>query len=220
MTSTACVYIVDDDDAVRASLQLVLASDDLPVTPCRGGLDFLNRCGDDPAGCAIMDLHMPGMNGLEVQQELLRRGITLPIIFLTGHGDVQSTVQAMRAGAIDFLEKPYSSEILLTRIHEALECDEKWRAARARFEDFEARLAELTPREAEILEFVSRGTASKVIAVDLDISERTVELHRARMMKKLGFRTLGELMNDFAEYRQYMANKQSGTTAEEPDPQV
>ena len=220
MTPRVCVYIVDDDDAVRASLQLVLASDDLPVTACRSGLDFLQHCGDDPAGCAILDLHMPGMNGLEVHQELMRRHINLPVIFMTGHGDVQTTVQAMRAGAIDFLEKPYSSEIVLARVHEALKCDEKWRKERARFDDIQARLTELTPREAQILEFVSRGTASKVIAAELDISERTVELHRARMMKKLGFRTLGELMNDFAEYRQYMAAKQAGASANQVAPQA
>ena len=212
MSSDAVVFIVDDDDAVRASLELLMSSEDLPVVACRGGQDFLERCGDDPSGCALMDLHMPGMNGLEVQQEMARRGVCLPIIFLTGHGSVQTTVQAMRAGAIDFLEKPYSSDILLARVHEALACEQQWRAERERFNDFEARLAALTPRETEILEFVSRGTASKVIAVELDISERTVELHRARVMKKLRCRTLGALMNDFADYRQYIAAKQPGVT--------
>lgn len=188
------VIVVDDDEGVRDSLSMLLESIELPYRLYRSAKELMDDLNNLPRGCLVLDIRMPGMSGLELQKELRRREIALPIIFITGHGDISMAVEAMRQGALDFIPKPFREQDLLDRIHEAL----AYEAGKSQIlydrADLLARLNSLSRREREVFERVAAGQANKVIAYDLSVSERTVEVHRAQAMKKMGARTLAELV--------------------------
>jgi len=188
------VFVVDDDEAVRASLQLLLKSLGIRAITHGSAAEFLAEYEPEHPGCIILDVRMPGMGGLELQDELNRRGAVIPIIFITGHGDVPMAVEAMQHGAIDFLQKPFSDKDLTDRIHEALSIDLRNRALLDEKDMIRARLAALTPREIQVLRLVALGKSNKAIAGDLELSQRTVELHRAHLMDKMGASSLAHLV--------------------------
>jgi two-component system response regulator FixJ len=190
----AIVYVVDDDAAVRDSLRLLLKSVGLLCETFESATEFLDSLDGNGRACLVADIRMPGMSGLELQAELNKRQVHLPLIFITGHGDVPMAVDAMKAGALDFLQKPFRDQDLLDRINQALTEDQQWHEADEERGVIEERIATLTPREKQVMECVVRGDANKVIAFDLDVSQRTVEIHRARVMEKMGVRTLAELV--------------------------
>jgi two-component system response regulator FixJ len=189
------VYIVDDDEAVRESLAILLESKGYTVKSFGSALDFLAAFSSLAAGCLIVDIRMPGMDGLELQQRLIERSSGLPLIVITGHGDVSLAVQAMKAGAIDFIEKPFAADAILVSLDAAFarlatppaERDPTVVAAAGK-------LGLLSPREREVLDGLLAGLPNKSIAYDLGISPRTVEIHRARVMDKMGARSLSELV--------------------------
>lgn len=189
------VYLVDDDDAVRDSLGLLFKSIGLAHEAYASALEFLEHYDARRHACLVADIRMPGLSGLELQQRLNDQHSELPIIFITGHGDVPMAVSAMKSGAADFIQKPFRDQDLIDRIHKALEHDKARRVTRSEEQAIRARIALLTPREAEVMERVVRGQANKVIAMDLGVSQRTVELHRARVMRKLKMRSLAELVH-------------------------
>jgi len=191
---SATVFVVDDDEAVRDSLELLVATTGLAVETFASAREFLDAYDPERAGCLVTDIRMPGMSGLELQEHLVALGASIPVIVLTGHGDVPAAVRALKAGAVDFVEKPFKPQALLDLINQAIARDRETREAMAREGAIAERLASLTPREREVMELVVAGKANKVIAVELDISERTVELHRGRIMKKMKARSLAELM--------------------------
>lgn len=188
------VFIVDDDPDVRDSLSRLVRAAGFEVECFEGADAFLADWRDDRPGCLVTDIRMPGMTGLELQERMRSEGSSIPTIVLTGHGDVPGAVRALKGGALDFLQKPYEPDVLLVRIAEALEEDARTRKARERAAEVEGRLSQLTPREREVMSLVIEGKANKVIAIDLGISERTVELHRGRVMHKLGARSVPDLI--------------------------
>lgn len=188
------VFIVDDDTAVRDALKFLLRSVGHPVEAFASAQDFLDAYRDDRPGCLVLDIRMPGMSGLELQEKLVERRSIVPIIFITGHGDVPMAVEAMQAGAMDFIQKPFRDQDLLDRINQALEKDASNRAALGELNVIRERLASLTPREREVMDLVVHGKANKVIAGDLDLSQRTVEIHRARVMEKMQASSLAHLV--------------------------
>jgi two-component system response regulator FixJ len=191
----ATVFVVDDDQAVRDSLQQLLQAVGLRVQTYASARDFLLAYRPDTPGCLVLDIRMPGMGGLDLQAQLVEQGVQLPIIFLTGHGDVPAAVRALKAGAMDFLQKPVNSQSLLDLVQQAIRRDGEARAQSAEKSEVVRRLATLTPREREVLDRMVAGKANKVIAVELAISERTVEFHRGKIMKKMCARSLAELVN-------------------------
>lgn len=188
------VFVVDDDEGVRSALALLLKSMGQPAVTYASAADFLADYTADRPGCALLDVRMPGMSGLELQDELNRRGVVLPVIFITGHGDVPMAVEAMQRGAFDFLQKPFHDEDLAERIRRALACDRELRAAIGEKSQIRARLGRLTPRERQVLDLVTAGKPNKVMAAELGVSQRTVEIHRAHVMKKLGALSLAQLV--------------------------
>jgi two-component system response regulator FixJ len=194
-SDTPLIYLVDDDDAVRDSLGMLFGSIGLAHEAYASALEFLEHFKPERHACLVADIRMPGLSGLELQQRLNEQRAEIPIIFITGHGDVPMAVSAMKAGAADFIQKPFRDQDLLDRIHKALDQDKSGRAKRSEEQSIRARIALLTPREAEVMERVVRGQANKVIAMDLGVSQRTVELHRARVMRKLKMRSLAELVH-------------------------
>ncbi|GAB3382345.1 response regulator FixJ [Spongiibacter taiwanensis] len=194
MNEEATVYLIEDDDAVRDSLQLVLESVGYKVDAHSRADSFLERFSPALAGCIVLDIRMPGMNGMELQRQLNNRNSILPIIFVTGHGDVPMAVEAMQRGAVDFVQKPYREEELLNKIQQAIAADVEARAALMEKQQIRQKLEELTPRERQVMELMIEGKANKVIAYDLDISQRTVEIHRARVMEKMAVRSLAHLV--------------------------
>jgi FixJ family two-component response regulator len=190
----AIVHIVDDDVGFLRSLSRLLAASGFTVRTHVSANDFLAQCDTDAPGCVVADLQMPGLNGLDLQTTMVRTGNPLPLLFLTGHGDIASTVLAMRAGAEDFLEKSAPKEELLDAVLRALARDARQREVRARQGELHARFATLTVREAEVLAHVVQGRLNKQIAGDLGIHERTVKLHRSALMGKLGVRSVAALM--------------------------
>jgi two-component system, LuxR family, response regulator FixJ len=190
----AMVYVVDDDPAILDSLRLLLRSAGLECSTYSNATDFLNQFDATRHSCLLADIRMPGMSGLELLDELNRKGFSVPTVFITGHGDVPMAVRAMKAGALDFIQKPFRDEDLIKRIHDALNLDlERLVQRRSALEVME-RFESLTPRETEVMRKVVDGCANKVIAFDLGVSQRTVELHRARVMHKMGVRSLAELV--------------------------
>ena len=190
----ATVFVVDDDEAVRTSLRLLLKSVGLPVETYAAAQEFLDQFDPDRAGCLVLDIRMPGISGLELQQHLNDRHSIMPIVFITGHGDVPMAVEAMQAGAVDFIQKPFRDQDLIDRINRALEKDREMRSQLRERDEIRRRMSQLTPRERGVLELVTQGKANKVIAGDLNVSQRTVEIHRARVMEKMGANSLAHLV--------------------------
>ena len=188
------VHIVDDDDGMRRALSLLVSTLGYDTLAFASPTDFLAKIKADGHGCLVLDIRMPEMSGLEVQRELIRRGCMLPIIFITGHGDVPMAVQAMKAGAFEFIQKPFRDQELLDRINDALRLDAENHADIARRAEVTERQATLTPRERQVMELVVNGDANKVIAIDLGLSERTVEIHRAKVMEKMAARSVAHLV--------------------------
>jgi len=194
MNDQPIVAVVDDDEAVRDSLSMLMESVGIQHRPYSDAMSFLNDLDNLRHGCIVLDIRMPGMSGLELQAELNRREVTLPIIFITGHGDIGMAVKAMRLGALDFIPKPYHEQELLDRIHEALAHDASKRDRVHDHKQLLLRIETLTKREHQVFDRVTAGQANKVIAQDLCVSERTVEVHRSELMRKMGARSLAELV--------------------------
>ncbi len=194
MKSDATVYVVDDDEGIRHSLELLLGAIGLKVRVFSDAASFLDAFNPALRGCIVADLRMPGLNGLEMQERLNAVNCRMPIIFLSGHGDVPAAVRALQKGAVDFLEKPFNPKLLLERIEHAIKTDAELSAAAENSAKIAGRVAQLTAREREIMGLVADGKSSKVIALELGISERTVELHRSRMMKKMSARSVADLV--------------------------
>jgi two-component system response regulator FixJ len=191
---TPTVFIVDDDDGVRSSIRLLLKSIGLAATPMASAQEFLAAFDPAQPGCLVLDIRMPAMSGMELQQQLNLRGATIPVIFITGHGDVPMAVEAMQHGAFDFLQKPFRDQDLLDRIQRAIAKDAELRKSLGEHARIRERLDELTPREREVLDLMTRGLQNKVIAQDLGVSPRTVEIHRARVMEKMEAQSVAELV--------------------------
>lgn len=193
MTTTPAVVLLDDDPAVRRSLSLTLNLAGYEVQAYASAGELLQ--GLDPAqpGCLLLDLRMPDMSGLEVQQALSAQGCSLPIIFISAFGDIPTTVHALKAGAVDFLEKPFSTESLIARIEEALETDRRQRELGSLRQAIQQRANQLTPREEEVMQLVTDGLSNKDIARKLEISPRTVEKYRARVMEKMQAASIADL---------------------------
>lgn len=194
MAAGPTIYVVDDDEAIRDSLTLLLEASGFRVAAFSSGDAFMEHLPADPTGCLLIDVRMPGRGGLEVQEELAGRHISLPVVVMTGHGDVSLAVRAMKAGAVDFIEKPFEEETLRASLRRALEIGSAARRQDARAAEATSRLNLLTVRERQVLEALVSGWANKVIAYELAISPRTVEIHRARVMDKMQARSLSELV--------------------------
>jgi len=190
----ATVYVVDDDDGMRRALSLLLDTVGYKTVAFATPAEFLDKFKPDAAGCLVLDMRMPGMSGLELQQRLNSKGSMLPVIFITGHGDVPMAVQAMKEGAFEFVQKPFRDQDLLDRINHALEQDKENRSSLAQRANVLQRFESLTPREKQVLDLIVDGAANKVIAIDLGLSERTVEIHRAKVMEKMGARSVAHLV--------------------------
>lgn len=188
------VFIVDDDDAVRRFLSGLIESVELPVEAYASARDFLAAYEPGRPGCLVLDVRMPGMSGLELQRELAERAIDLPVIVLTGHGNVQVAVHAMKAGAVDFVEKPFDNELLLDRIQKAVAASVRADGERVKRNEIASRMRLLSPRERQVLDLVVAGETNKGVARHLDISERTVEIHRANVMRKMRAKSLADLV--------------------------
>src|ERR1700684_3896895 len=192
--NAATVYVVDDDDGLRRAFSLLVNTVGYKPAAFASPKEFLGVFTPDTAGCLVLDIRMPGMSGLELQQHLNRMGSMLPVIFITGHGDVPMAVQAMKEGAFEFVQKPFRDQDLLDRINHALQQDKENRSTLARRTDVLHRVDSLTPREKQVMALVVDGSANKVIAIDLGLSERTVEIHRAKVMEKMGARSVAHLV--------------------------
>ncbi len=188
------VHIVDDDEAVRKSLQMLFRTVGIDAVAHVSGDAFVEQFDDSGDGCILLDIRMPGMSGLEVQKQLRERGSNVPIIFITGHGDVPMAVEAMQLGAFDFVQKPFRDQDLMDRVSQALSQSEEQREETEQKHEIAQRYDSLTPREKEVMACVVKGQANKVIAMDRNVSQRTVEIHRARVMEKMQARSLADLV--------------------------
>jgi RNA polymerase sigma factor (sigma-70 family) len=194
MSSDAVVYVVDDDAAVRDGLRFLVESVELRVESCASAQAFLEAYDPSRPGCLVLDVRLRGMSGLELQAELSKRGISIPTIIITGHGDVPMAVRAMKMGAVDFVEKPFNDQQLLDRIQQAIDTDRERRRGGEERAQLQSLLATLSPREREVMDLLVVGKANKEVAEHLGLSTRTVEGHRARLMEKLGCESLAELV--------------------------
>jgi len=199
MKELPTVFIVDDDEAVRNALRLLLKSIGLAARSFASAQEFMAAYQPSQPGCLILDIRMPGMSGLELQQQLNLRGATIPVLFITGHGDIPMAVEAMQHGAFDFLQKPFRDQDLLDRVQRALERDSSMRAQIKATEQIRQNLASLTPREREVLQLVTAGRPNKVMAADLGVSQRTIEIHRSRVMDKMQAGSLAQLVRMLIE---------------------
>jgi len=188
------VFIVDDDEGIRQGLSLLLETIDQPYQAFGSAIEFLDAYEPNKSGCLILDIRMPRMTGLDLQEKLSELGCSLPIIFITGHGDIPMAVEAMRRGALDFIRKPFREQDLLDRISEALEYESGTRQYLLDQRELVEKIASLTERELQVFHRVADGEMNKVIGFGLGISERTVEVHRSQVMKKLCVRTLAQLV--------------------------
>ncbi len=194
MSVVPTVFVVEDDQDVRDSLARTLASVDLPYELFSSATEFLDTIDLDRPGCLVTDIRMPGMSGLDLQSFLSARKNALPVIIITGFADVPVAVKAMKVGAVDFLEKPFSSQVFLDAVRKALAVDARDREQRRIESDIEARVARLTPREKQVLKLVVAGNPNKLIAYDLGLSPKTVEFHRANVMSKMSAESVAELV--------------------------
>jgi len=192
--SQQTVFIVDDEPAIRKSLQLLIEMIGVPVRTFASAASFLDAYQPGDAGCLILDMRMPGMNGLDLQQELIQRSFDIPIIVLTGYGDVPSAIRALKSGAVEFLEKPVEDDVLLNHVRRALALEAQHRSQRAQHDIVRERIARLTPRELEVLRLVIDGLSSKEIGCRLIVTCKTVEAHRLRIMKKMEAESVAELV--------------------------
>ena len=188
------IHVVDDDEAMRDSMNWLLEGEGYTVACYDSAASFLAARNDRMRGCIVLDVRMPEMSGLELHEKLETLGSRLPIIFVTGHGDVPMAVSALQRGACDFIEKPFNNEDLLSRVQRALELDSHLAARKQRNSAIAHRLEQLTQREREVMQLVVAGKLNKQVADELEISMKTVEAHRARVMEKMGVRTLAELV--------------------------
>lgn len=188
------IHLVDDDEAIRRSVSFMLRTSGYLVKTYTSGVEFLGVAGDAVIGCILLDVRMPEMDGLEVQQALKDRGVLMPVIVMTGHGDINLAVQAMKAGAVDFIEKPFEKSVLTAALEEGFARIDQAGRRHARADEAKVRLEALTPREYDVLRGLVRGHPNKTIAYDLGISPRTVEIHRANLMGKLDVSSLSEAL--------------------------
>jgi FixJ family two-component response regulator len=188
------VFIVDDDDSVRKALTRLVKSVDLNVETFASADDFLKRDSHNGPACLVLDIRMPGLSGLDLQDELVAAGRTLPIIFVSAHGNIPLSVRAMKAGAVDFIEKPFEDQTLLDAIHQSLKEDRQAKLKQAELREIQRRVDSLTPREREVFALVVSGKLNKQIAFKLGTSERTIKAHRARVMKKMQAKSLADLI--------------------------
>jgi FixJ family two-component response regulator len=191
---TAVVFVIDDDPSMRAALEDLVSSVGLAVRPFASPQEFLASKRPDAPGCLVLDVRLPGMSGLTFQKELARVGVDLPVIFITGHGDIPMSVRAMKAGAIEFLTKPFHDQDLLDAIHAAIERDRERRRQAVLVSELRERYVTLTERERQIMTLVVIGRANKQIAAELNLSEMTVKVHRGQVMRKMQARSLPELV--------------------------
>lgn len=189
------VFVIDDDPSILKAISRFLRNRGLTVEVFASAGAFLERSHHDGPGCLVLDLCLPGLTGLELQKQLVAAGYRLPIIFITGHGDIPSTVMAMKGGAVDFLPKPFDNAVLLAAIHQALEKDRIARQVRAEVDDIQTRFERLTPREHDVTKLLVQGMLNKQVASDLGISIKTVKIHRARVMEKMRIRSVAELVH-------------------------
>ena len=194
MKKNPVVMVVDDDSGVRNAMRILLKSVGLDATLYASAQEFLAAYQPSQPGCLVLDIRMPGMSGLELQQQLNLRGAVIPVIFMTGHGDIPMAVEAMQHGAFDFLQKPFRDQDLLDRIQRAIVKDAELRTSLGEHSRIKAHLETLTPREREVLDLMTQGKQNKAIAQDLGVSPRTVEIHRARVMEKMNAQSVAELV--------------------------
>jgi len=194
----AVVYVVDDEPSVRKSLERLLRSADYDAKTFASAHEFLKFSCSDTPGCLILDIKMPGVSGLELQDRLSEKDVSLPIIFITGHGTVPASVKAFKAGAMDFLQKPFKDTELLDAVSRGIEKHRRLRREQKETKILRARLETLTPREREVFDLVASGMLNKQVAFDLGITEKTIKVHRARVMQKMGAQSLADLVR-FAE---------------------
>jgi FixJ family two-component response regulator len=188
------VFVVDDDEEVRNGLKLLLESVGLTASCYASGVEYLDAFDPELPGCLVTDIRMPGMSGLDLQEKLSAEPIRPPMIIITGHGDVPMAVRAVKAGAVDFIEKPFRDQVLLDSVHRAIEMDAKMRGEVSRLSDIRERLNQLTPREREVLDLVVAGKRNRNISEELHITLSTVEAHRAKVMEKMEAESLSHLM--------------------------
>ena len=193
-TRDSTVFIVDDDTEVRQALALLMESVGLHVQTFASADAYLEHFDPHAPGCLVLDVRMPGMSGLELQARLAAETMHPPVIIITGHGDVPMAVRAVQAGAVDFIEKPFNDQALLDSVHRALDIDARQRGRASRLAEVKSRLASLTPRERQVMQLVVAGKRNKVIALELSVSQSTVEAHRAKVMEKMQAQTLSDLM--------------------------
>jgi two-component system response regulator FixJ len=193
MSEQPTVFVVDDDDALRDSILWLLESVGLNAEMYPTANDFLKACNPERSGCLLLDVRMPGMSGMELLERLKANNVLLPVI-ITGHGDVPMAVRAIKSGALDFIQKPFNGQDLLDRVQYALQLDQENRLKRSEISHLRAHFDTLTPREREIMEHVTAGKSSKIIARDLGISAKTVDIHRANIMKKLQVHSVADLI--------------------------
>jgi len=195
MTDTdPIVFIVDDDDSVRKALTRLIKSVDLNVETFASADDFLKRESHNGPACLVLDIRMPGLSGLDLQDELVAAGLTLPIIFISAHGSIPLSVRAMKAGAVDFIEKPFEDQSLLDAINQSLKKDRQAKLEQAELREIQRRVDSLTPRELQVFALVVSGKLNKQIAFELGTTERTIKAHRARVMKKMQAKSLADLI--------------------------
>ena len=193
-------YVVDDDDSIRTLWRWLLESNGIAVQTFATAREFIDAYQPGGPGCLVLDLRLPGMSGLELQEYLKQQEIAIPIVFVTGHGDVPSAVHAIKGGAVDFIEKPFGYRDVVQIIRRALERDAQMRESRARRSEYEERVATLTEREREVMVRVIDGKLNKVIADELEISVKTVEFHRAKVMEKMGVSSVAALVQLRMQY--------------------
>ncbi len=188
------VFVVDDDQEVRNALELLMESVGLPASTYESAQAFLDAFDPDLPGCIVLDVRMPGMSGMDLQARLAAETLHPPVIIITGHGDVPMAVRAVQSGAVDFIEKPFNDQALLDSVHKAIEQDARQRGEASRLSELVKKYESLTPREREVLKLVASGQRNKLIAADLNVTQSTVEAHRAKVMEKMEAHSLSDLM--------------------------